>query len=250
MKQKWINLIAACLLAVVAAACQPAILSTPDTLTPATPAAATADPTHTPTATSLPRAQGVEAVAGTATPTLLAQPDAARAAQVEQAIDDLVDRLSIEADQVELIEVETVQWRDSSLGCPQPGMMYAQAITPGYRIVLKVDGEPYAYHGAEDRPPFLCAPDQAPTPQSDPALQALTKQATDDLAARLGVKATQIDVVEVKEVEWPDASLGCPEPGMMYAQVITPGYRIVLEAEGKTYEYHTDADRTVALCEQ
>ena len=125
MKQKWINLIAACLLAVVAVAGQPAILSTPDTLTPATPADATADPTHTPTATSLPRAQGVEAVAGTATPTLPAQPDAARAAQVEQAIDDLVDRLSIEADQVELIEMETVQWRDSSLGCPQPGMMYA-----------------------------------------------------------------------------------------------------------------------------
>ena len=115
--------------------------------------------------------------------------------------------------------------------------------------MLKVDGEPYAYHGAEDRPPFLCAPDQAPTPQSDPALQALTKQATDDLAARLGVKATQIDVVEVKEVEWPDTSLGCPQPGMMYAQVITPGYRITLDASDKRYAYHGTGDGPPELCE-
>jgi hypothetical protein len=241
MRHKTIVYLATCLLALIAAACQPAILSTPGVLTPTAPAVATADPT----ATSLPRAQGVEAP--TVTPTVPAQPDASHTVQVKQAVSDLADRLSIEADQVKLVEVEAVEWPDASLGCPQPGMMYAQVITPGYRIVLEVDGEPYAYHGAADRPPALCAPD--PTPQADPALQALVKQATDDLAARLGIQAAQIDLVEVEQVEWPDASLGCPQPGMMYAQVITPGYRIVLEAGGQAYEVHTDTDSSVVLCE-
>jgi hypothetical protein len=36
---------------------------------------------------------------------------------------------------------------------------------------------------------------------------------------------------------------------MMYAQVITPGYRIVLEADGKTYTYHTSQSHVV-LCEK
>lgn len=46
-------------------------------------------------------------------------------------------------------------------------------------------------------------------------------------------------VVVVEAVEWPDASLGCPEPGRMYAQVVTPGFRIVFEAAGARAEFHT-----------
>jgi hypothetical protein len=70
-----------------------------------------------------------------------------------------------------------------------------------------------------------------------------------DLAGRQGLAPEAVRVASVEAVEWPDASLGCPQPGMMYAQVITPGYRVVLEAEGQTYEYHTDEGRFVVLCD-
>ncbi len=73
--------------------------------------------------------------------------------------------------------------------------------------------------------------------------------AREDLARRLDLALDAIRVVSVEAVDWRDASLGCPEPGMMYAQVITPGYRVVLEAHGKRYEYHTDRGRQVVLCE-
>ncbi len=73
----------------------------------------------------------------------------------------------------------------------------------------------------------------------------LVAQAIADLAGRLGVAAEAIQVRSVEAVEWPDASLGCPQPGMVYAQVITPGYRIVLEAEGQAYEYHSSRSRVV-----
>jgi len=59
-----------------------------------------------------------------------------------------------------------------------------------------------------------------------------------DLAGQPGIAAEAITVCSVEAVEWSDVSLGCPEPGMLYAQVITPGYRIVLEANGQSYEYH------------
>jgi hypothetical protein len=73
----------------------------------------------------------------------------------------------------------------------------------------------------------------------------LVAQAIADLAGRLGIAADAIQVQSAEAVEWPDASLGCPEPGMMYAQVITPGYRIVLEAGGQLYEYHSSLSRVV-----
>ncbi|MBI2866075.1 MAG: hypothetical protein HYX99_01770 [Chloroflexi bacterium] len=69
-----------------------------------------------------------------------------------------------------------------------------------------------------------------------------------DLARRLGISATQVSLAGVEAVDWPDTSLGCPQPGMAYAQVITPGYRILLSATGQTYEYHSDRSSQVVLC--
>jgi hypothetical protein len=74
--------------------------------------------------------------------------------------------------------------------------------------------------------------------------------AKEDLAQRLSLASDDIRLVSVEAVEWSDTSLGCPQPGMMYAQVITPGYRVVLEAGGQKYEYHTDTGRFVVLCEK
>jgi glucose/arabinose dehydrogenase len=64
----------------------------------------------------------------------------------------------------------------------------------------------------------------------------------------LQLSEEEISVVSVEAVEWPDASVGCPQPGMMYAQVVTPGYLVVLEAGAKRYEYHASPEHFL-LCE-
>ena len=75
------------------------------------------------------------------------------------------------------------------------------------------------------------------------------ERAIEDLATRQGMDRSQVIVENVETVEWRDSSLGCPQPGMMYAQVITPGFRIVLELDGVRYSYHADLNRRVTLCE-
>jgi hypothetical protein len=87
------------------------------------------------------------------------------------------------------------------------------------------------------------------TPIPDGAEQAV-ERAKEDLANRKGIDKGQIAVVEVKAVDWPDTSLGCPKPGMMYAQVITPGYRILLSYDGQIYSYHSDQHGRVVYCQQ
>jgi hypothetical protein len=81
------------------------------------------------------------------------------------------------------------------------------------------------------------------------SLQALIEKAKVDLAQRLSIAETQINFVEATEVEWSDSSLGCPQPGMDYLQVITPGYRILLEANATQYEYHSNRDAYFVFCE-
>lgn len=83
-----------------------------------------------------------------------------------------------------------------------------------------------------------------------PGSEAAQATAIADLAKQTGVPADQITVVSVDPMEWPDTSLGCPQEGMMYAQVITPGYLIVLETQGQQYEYHTDQGTNVVLCQK
>lgn len=73
-----------------------------------------------------------------------------------QAVADLADRLGMTPKEIEVVRVEEVVWRDGSLGCPEPGMMYTQALVDGSRIVLSAGGRTYEYHAGGPRPPFLC----------------------------------------------------------------------------------------------
>jgi hypothetical protein len=70
----------------------------------------------------------------------------------------------------------------------------------------------------------------------------------DDLARRALVKHDAITVLSATEHQWPDGSLGCPQPGMMYTQMIVPGYRVVLGAGGNRYAYHSDRRGNFVVC--
>ena len=80
---------------------------------------------------------------------------------VTGAIDDLVEYLGVDSASIAAETVEEVVWSNGSLGCPQPGMVYAQVLTDGLRIVLIHDGTEYVYHSGGMVDPFLCLPESA-----------------------------------------------------------------------------------------
>src|SRR5687767_10541093 len=59
--------------------------------------------------------------------------------------------------------------------------------------------------------------------ESEGAMKSAAENAIADLAVRLGIEASAVTVVSVESVTWSDGSIGCPEPGRAYPQVITPG---------------------------
>ncbi|MFC4555148.1 hypothetical protein [Georgenia faecalis] len=80
----------------------------------------------------------------------------------EAAVRDLAGRLGISADDVTVVRSAAVTWRDGALGCPQRGMAYTQALTPGRLVELEAGGRTYRYHSGPRRGPFLCERPQAP----------------------------------------------------------------------------------------
>lgn len=72
------------------------------------------------------------------------------------AVADLADHAGVAENEIEVVSHDQVTWRDGSLGCPEPGMSYTQALVEGYRIVLRAGGQDVAYHGAEGGAPTRC----------------------------------------------------------------------------------------------
>jgi len=136
-------------LALALAACGAPIIETPDTPTPA--ATPTPEPTPEPTK-----------VAESIMPETPLSPEEQKAA--DKAREILADELKIDPEDVTIVEVKRVTWRDGSLGCPKPGMMYTQVITPGFKVTAEVDGKTYSIHMDERGNGLVCPEDQAKPP--------------------------------------------------------------------------------------
>ncbi len=107
---------------------------------------------------------------------------------------------------------------------------------------------------ATPAPSTLVASMEPPTaiPGTSDAIPApYLEAAIADAASRAGVEPADVILVSAESRDWPSGALGCPVMGFMYTDVITPGYRIVVEAGGATYDYRAGTRGTgeVRLCE-
>jgi hypothetical protein len=89
---------------------------------------------------------------------------------IEAALDDAANRSTTARADIKVISEEAVTWPDGSLGCPKPGMVYTQALVPGYRIVLRAGEQTLNYHAmSRGRPVFCPVGRVAPPVPADPA---------------------------------------------------------------------------------
>lgn len=156
-------------------------------------------------------------------------PPAALAAQAA-----LAQKLGLSAENVAIQNVEPALWSDSCLGLGGADEICAQALTSGYLVTLLAEEQIYEYRTNLDGKVVRAI-------VADEKTLAAVAAAQRALADLLSVDAASITIVSVDSVDWPDACLGVPTPGAC-AQVITPGYRIILSVSGQSYEFHTNQD--------
>jgi hypothetical protein len=70
--------------------------------------------------------------------------------------------------------------------------------------------------------------------------EAAIERARQDLAARLSVNEDDIEAGLVEDADFPDMALGAAREGEMSGQMITPGWRILLNVNGKSFEYRAN----------
>jgi len=65
----------------------------------------------------------------------------------------------------QVVSAEAVTWADGSIGCPQPGMLYPQALVPGYRVELRApDGKLLTFHASRRGTLVQCPEGRAQRP--------------------------------------------------------------------------------------
>ena len=77
----------------------------------------------------------------------------------------------------------------------------------------------------------------------DPPAAAL--QARSLLAGQLGVPAEDIKIISVEEVEWADSCFGLGGAAEMCAAEMTPGWRVIFDANGQRYEVRSKKTGTI-----
>jgi hypothetical protein len=82
----------------------------------------------------------------------------------EAALIDAAKRTGMSRNQLEVLSAEAVTWSDGSLGCPMPGMVYTQALVPGFRVRIRAGGKELDYHAGRTGAPVLCPAGRATPP--------------------------------------------------------------------------------------
>jgi len=89
-------------------------------------------------------------------------------------------------------------------------------------------------------------PDTTPTP-NPVDLTPAQRAAISSLSEITSLPADKITLVSTEAVSWPDGCLGVQRMGVMCTQAIVEGFKIVLEADGKQYEFHTNQNGSAVV---
>ena len=85
-------------------------------------------------------------------------------AVTEAALQDAARRSGLPVERLRVVEAAQVTWPDGSLGCPQDGMGYTQALVRGYRILIQAGDAVIEYHAGSSGEPFHCPPERVTSP--------------------------------------------------------------------------------------
>ena len=70
------------------------------------------------------------------------------AAITDPIVADAAARLGVDPSAVTVVDAHPETWSDGSLGCPEPGMMYTQALVDGYQVIVEANGTRLDYRGS------------------------------------------------------------------------------------------------------
>lgn len=143
--------------------------------------------------------------------------------------------------QLRIASSEQRTWGNGCLDLAESGEACTEATVPGWLVVVEGQGRRLVYHtnanGSVIR--FNRAASNLPAaklPRSveRAVLQAASRELNQPISAR--------QIVQSEPRNWPDPCLGIPDPTILCAAVVTPGWLVTVEDRDQRLTYRTNAD--------
>jgi hypothetical protein len=83
---------------------------------------------------------------------------------LDSILNEMAPLTKVRCEQLVIEHAESVVWNDGSLGCPEPGMMYTQAVVKGYWVIIEAAGQKYDFRVGRGSSFRLCPPGQGQPP--------------------------------------------------------------------------------------
>lgn len=154
----------------------------------------------------------------------------------------------VSSSQLRITQAQQQTWPDSCLGLPRPTERCMGTPIPGWQVTVEGRQRTQVYRtddsGSRIRSEAMIG--QLPIEGNLPnaVAQAVLKDATRQPNVYRGLR-----IVQAEPQDWPDGCLGLAERGVFCTQAIVPGWRVLLEDEGQTFVYRTNASGSVVKLE-
>jgi hypothetical protein len=154
----------------------------------------------------------------------------------------------VSSSQLRITQAQQQTWSDSCLGLPRPTERCMGTPTPGWQVTIEGRQRTQVYRtddsGSRIRSEAIVG--QLPIEGNLPKAVA---QAVLENASRQPNVGRGLRIVQGEPQDWPDGCLGLAERGILCTQAIVPGWRVLVEDEGQTFVYRTNASGSVIKLE-
>jgi hypothetical protein len=155
----------------------------------------------------------------------------------QELIDTIAENLNVGAEEIVINSAVRIDYPNSCLGLPSAEETCIEGIVPGFQGILSVGSAQFEFRSNDTGSRLRMVP-------------IALKAARADLSKTMQIDIDSVRWVEAERVEWPDSCLGLEQPGLTCAEVITPGFRIILEAAGTLFIYRANESGSVVILEK
>lgn len=169
-------------------------------------------------------------------PIAQAQPQQLRSSLVRAIRRDLSRRTGIPTRKLRIVEAQRRTWSDRCLGLPAPNQICAQALTPGWQIVVTNGQQRWTYR-SDRSGKILRLVTSLETKMKAP--KAIADAVLQDLSRRTGSPSPSFRIIEAGEKTWPDGCLGLAGADEFCTQALVSGWRVVVTDGTQEWIYRT-----------
>jgi hypothetical protein len=135
---------------------------------------------------------------------------------------------------------------DGCLNLAKPGEVCTKIAQPAWKVTVKAGRQKLVYHSKEDGSEVRLNASASNVNSNAKLPQHIADTVLSQASQQLGLPISRLRIVSAERKQWSDACLGIRKPGVLCAQVVVPGWLVIVSDGRKNWVYRIGESVTVS----